>query len=94
MEKQKPEKPQTGRVNYVWVLAGGYLIYLAAKLLGGAAQAPNPAVSVGAGVLFLVSGAWMLWREWKAYRYGLAHKDDPETWSDQEAEQSPREDET
>ena len=28
----KNEKKQTGRVNYVWVLAGGYLLYLAAQL--------------------------------------------------------------
>ena len=31
MKKQKQE--QTGQVNFVWALAGGYLIYLGGKLL-------------------------------------------------------------
>ena len=25
----------------------------------------------------------MLWREWKAYRYGVEHMDDPDSWSDE-----------
>lgn len=35
MKKNKYNPNQTGRVNYIWVLAGGYLIYLAYKLLRG-----------------------------------------------------------
>ena len=27
----------------------------------------------------------MLWREWKAYQYAKAHKDDPDSWSQDDA---------
>ena len=27
------------------------------------------------------AGAVILWREWKAYQYAKAHKDDPDTWT-------------
>lgn len=45
MKKQKQE--QTGQVNFVWALAGGYLIYLGGKLLyslyrDGAGSSPGP----------------------------------------------------
>ena len=83
MEKQKPEKKQSGKVNYIWVLAGGYLLYLAFKLLVNIPDAPNLLVNIGGGGVFLAVGGWLLWHEWRAYQYGLAHKDDPETWSDE-----------
>ena len=67
MKKQKQE--QTGQVNFVWALAGGYLIYLGGKLLYS-------------GV-----GFWLLRREWKAYQFGAAHKDDPSTWNDDPVEE-------
>lgn len=81
-------KKQTGKVNYVWVLAGGYLLYLAAQLLINVIRGTSdtPAIGIAGGVVFLAIGGWLLWREWKAYRYGLEHKDDPSTWSDEEAE--------
>ena len=41
------------------------------------------ALSIGAAVVFAVAGCWLLWREWKAYRYGVEHKDDPSSWSDE-----------
>jgi hypothetical protein len=27
----------------------------------------------------------VLWREWKAYQYAKAHKDDPDSWSQDDA---------
>ncbi|MDY3985015.1 hypothetical protein [Dysosmobacter sp.] len=82
-------KKQTGKVNYVWVLAGGYLLYLAAQLFFNVIRrtSDSPAIGVTGGVVFTVAGGWLLWREWKAYRFGLAHKDDPSTWSDEEPEE-------
>ena len=82
-------KKQTGKVNYVWVLAGGYLLYLAAQLFFNVIRrtSDSPAIGVTGGVVFTVAGGWLLWREWKAYRFGLAHKDDPSTWSDEELEE-------
>ena len=38
-----------------------------------------------AGKLFDVAGAMVLWREWKAYQYAKAHKDDPDSWSQDDA---------
>jgi len=84
----KNDKKQTGRVNYIWVLAGGYLIYLAIKIfkivLAGESDVP-PFGFVG-GIVYAVIGALLLLREWKAYRFALAHKDDPSTWSDEPEE--------
>lgn len=81
-------KKKTGKVNYVWVLAGGYLLYLAAQLFFNVIRgtSDSPAVGIGGGVLFLAVGGWLLWREWSAYQYGAKHKDDPSTWSDEEPE--------
>lgn len=87
MNQKKHDKKQTGRVNYIWVLGGGYLIYIAIKLFSNLPQAPQPAVNMIGGAVFTVAGAWMLWREWKAYRYGAEHMDDPDTWSDEPLEQ-------
>ena len=83
--KERPEKKQTGRVNYVWVLAGGYLIYLAVQLLAGVftGKSDTPAIGVGGGVVFLIIGGLLILREWRAYQYGKAHIDDPSTWSDE-----------
>ena len=79
---------KTGTVNYVWVVAGGYLLYLAAQLFFGVIRgdSDSPAVGIGGGILFLAVGGWLLWREWSAYQYGAKHKDDPSTWSDEEPE--------
>ncbi len=82
MKKQKQE--QTGQVNFVWALAGGYLIYLGGKLLYLAActetepTATTPVlVVIPAAAVFIGVGFWLLRREWKAYQFGAAHKDDP-----------------
>ena len=87
MSGKQGRKP-TGRVNYIWVLAGGYLIYLAYQLFSGLwkGDAENPVLNVASGVVFAVAAALMLLREWRAYRYGQEHIDDPESWSDEPVE--------
>ena len=82
------EKKQTGRVNYVRVLAGGYLVYLAWQLFKGVFSGESVLAGVCGGVLFAAVGAWLLYREWKAYKFGAEHMDDPETWNDDPPEES------
>ena len=74
---------QRGWVNYFRVLAGGYLVYLAYRLMRGIwdGTAGNALLNGVVGVVFAVAGALVLWREWKAYQYAKAHKDDPDTWT-------------
>ena len=78
----KKEKKRNGRVNYVWVLAGGYLLYLAFQLFRNVAAGTSdqPPVGIAGGLAFTAIGGWLLWREWRAYQYGVTHKDDPESW--------------
>ena len=80
---------KSGKVNYVWVLAGGYLLYLAAQMFLNVIRrtSDSPAIGIGGGLVFTVVGGWLLWREWSAYQYGAKHKDDPSTWSDEEPEE-------
>ena len=40
------------------------------------------AVSIAGALVFAAVGGYLAYCEWKAYRFGLAHKDDPETWND------------
>ena len=80
---KKPEK-KSGKVNYVWVLAGGYLAYLGAQLLFGVGKSETPMVGLIGGLVFVIVGGLLMLREWKAYKYGLEHINDPETWSDEE----------
>ncbi len=86
----KQERKPTGRVNYIWILAGGYLFYLAYQLFSGLwkGDAENPVLNIAGGVVFTVAAVLMYLREWRAYRYGLAHKDDPSTWSDEPQEEA------
>ena len=63
MKKQKQE--QTGQVNFVWALAGGYLIYLGGKLLyslyrDGADSTPILVVIPAAAVFIGVALGLML----------------------------------
>ena len=87
---KKEHENQNGRVNYVWVLAGGYLIYLGGRLLYGlfteGADSLPLWVAIPAAVVFAAAGAMLLRREGKAYQYAAAHKDDPATWNDELAE--------
>ena len=92
--KDQANKPQ-GRPNYVRPLAGAYLVYLGGRLLYGfwkdGADDVPPAVLIGAAVVFIGVGGWLVWGEWQRYKYELAHKDDPETWNDELAEAARRE---
>ena len=86
--KDSPKKKRRGKVNYVWVLAGGYLVYLATQLFGNviSGKSDTPAIGIAGGVVFVVIGCGLLIREWRAYQYGRAHIDDPETWNDDPVE--------
>lgn len=90
---KKQEQEQTGRVNYIWVLAGGYLIYLGGKLLLALWRdhAEPAAIFLVAALAFFAVGGWLIRREWKAYQYAAAHKDDPSTWNDELAEAAQQE---
>ena len=87
---KNPEK-KSGKVNYVWVLAGGYLAYLGAQLLFGVGKSETPMVGLIGGLVFVIVGGLLMLREWKAYKYGLEHINDPETWSDEELPESEEE---
>ena len=54
------KKKQTGRVNYVWILAGGYLLYLATQLLYNVVKgtSDSPPVGIAGGTVFC--GYWGL----------------------------------
>ncbi len=80
---QNNQQKQRGSVNYAWVLAGGYLIFTAVKIFKIilAGQSDAPLFGTIGGIVFVLVGAFLLLREWKAYRYGQAHIDDPTTWS-------------
>ena len=87
MDKKKPSRDERGNVRYLWVLVGAYLLYLAyqqAQLLwrGEATKTTDVAICVVSGLVFAGVGAWVIFREWQAWRYAQAHKDDPETWGD------------
>ena len=87
MSGNQGRKP-TGRVNYIWVMAAMYLLYLTYNLFSGLwkGDVENPLVNVIGGAVFAVAAVLMLLREWRAYQYGKEHIDDPETWSDEPAE--------
>ena len=87
MDKKKPSKDERGNVRYLWVLVGAYLLYLAwqqAQLLlrGEAVKTGDMILCVVSGAVFAAVGAWVIYREWRAWQYAQAHKDDPETWGD------------
>lgn len=86
------EKKPSGRANYVWVLGGGYLVYTAYKLIRDLikGQSEMYVMSILAAVVFAAVGGWMMWREWKAYKYGKDHIDDPSTWSLEDDEEDPK----
>ncbi len=59
-------------VNFVWPLAGGYLVYLGGKLLWMCAkgESSNMVLSTLAGIVFMVLGGLVILREWHIYRGG------------------------
>ena len=75
------------RRRMIQLLAGTYLLYLAYQLMKGIwdGTAETVALNAAAGAVFAVAGAMVLWREWKAYQYAKAHKDDPDSWSQDDA---------
>ena len=79
------EKKQTGKVSVFHTLAGVYLLYLAYKLGKGlvTGEGGSPVVAAIGMVVFAAIGGFLCWRSWKAYKFGLEHKDDPSTWSDE-----------
>ena len=85
---QNNQQKQRGSVNYAWVLAGGYLVWTAIKIFKIilAGQSDAPVFGIIGGIVFVLVGAFLLLREWKAYRYGQDHIDDPTTWSLDEEE--------
>ena len=88
MKDDSNQKPQRGRVNYVWVMGGCYLLFTAFRLFQRlfSGESETAAVNILGGGLFVVVGVLMLHREWKAYQYGKQHIDDPSTWSDEPQE--------
>lgn len=68
--KKKDKGPRM--VNYAWVLAGIYLMYLAGELIISAVKgtATNFVINILAAVLFLAAGVYLCLREWNIYRYG------------------------
>ena len=76
----------------MWVLGGGYLVYTAYKLIRDLikGQSEMYVLSILAAVVFAAVGGWMMWREWKAYKYGKDHIDDPSTWSLEADEAEPK----
>ena len=83
-QDRNDSQPRRGNVRYLWILVAGYLFYLSYQLIAGlfSGGTKYPVLSVLFAAVFAVTGGVVLWREWQAYRYALAHKDDPETWSD------------
>ena len=70
MWKKKENGPR--QVNYLWVLAGGYLVYLGGELIYGVIKGESTLKFFGilAAVVFILVGGWLCLREWKIYRYG------------------------
>lgn len=85
-------RQQNGRMNVFRTLAGGYLVYLGGNLLYTLWKegfgSTSPWIVLPAAVLFVAVGGVLMWREWQAYKYAAAHKDDPATWNDELAEEA------
>lgn len=91
MEKNGEKWPQRDQVNYILVLGGGYVLYTAAnlflRLFNG--EAENPALNLFGGGFFALAGLWLIWREWKVYRYAQKHQNDPETLPEESEAEEP-----
>ena len=70
------------KTSYLWAVAGAYLIYLGAKqfiaLFDGTASVP--VLNAISGIVFVVFGGWVLYREWQNYRRATTQQAEaPET---------------
>ena len=90
MWKWKKEEKGPRQVNYLWVLAGGYLMYLGGELIYGVIKGESTLGFWGilaAVAFFLVGGAVCL-REWKIYRYGTKEEQLAAQESEEEQEEA------
>lgn len=67
MSGKQGRKP-TGRVNYIWVLAAMYLLYVAYQLFSRAwkGEAESLPLNIVGGVVFLAAAVLLVLREWRA----------------------------
>ena len=67
------------KINLVWVLAGGYLIYLGFRqfLDFYRGETAYPMLSVGSGAVFVIVGLLLLLREWRAYHRREQEQENP-----------------
>lgn len=76
---------ERGNVRYLWVLVGGYLLYLAWQqaqvlLRGDYDNATYALIFALSGIAFAAVGAFVLFREWASWRRSQKAKDqDDET---------------
>ena len=72
MWKKKEKEKGPRQVNYLWVLAGAYLIYLGGELIYGVIKGESTLGLLGLlpAVAFIAVGGWVCLREWRIYRYG------------------------
>ena len=99
MNQQHDRKPPAG-ANWIWVMGGCYLLYLAASMLMRVYDGTTEmvGVSIVGAVVFIVCGIGMIWREWRndrrakeeRQRRRLEEADDPEAEeADGEADEAP-----
>ena len=92
MNKKKTENRP---VNYMMVLAGIALIYLAVKMLRDVEQVDSLFLGIAIAVAFALIGAWLLLTELRVYL--RSRKAQPETGEEalpETGEAAPQEDET
>ena len=99
MNQQHDRKPPAG-ANWIWVMGGCYLLYLAVSMLMRVYDGTTEMVgmSIVGAVVFIVCGIGMIWREWRNDRRAkeerrrrrLEEADDPEAEeADGEADEAP-----
>ncbi|CDC69108.1 MULTISPECIES: hypothetical protein [environmental samples] len=66
MNQEHEKKPPAG-ANWIWVMGGCYLLYLAADMLMRVHDGTTEmvGVSIVGAVVFMVCGIAMIWREWR-----------------------------
>lgn len=66
MNQEHDRKPPAG-ANWIWVMGGCYLLYLAVSMLMRVYDGTTEmvGVSIVGAVVFIVCGIGMIWREWR-----------------------------